>query len=214
MQEITKRVLQAKESQGNESVLAAHLDAIADVYDTDRETVEAIARKVLAEQSDMVGQSFDLKKITNIAWVSALVLIMISVLWLLYQNTQVADRGAHTTEAKAQQKVVEYVSEALAAVNVLKISVAEHHQTYMALPTELAALGVLESELVLNKYIDRMEFTEDATIVMHLSALIGKRYYIKLRPVARIASSALEWECSTNLAQGVVDEIDGCTKQP
>ena len=213
IKEITNRVLQIKQAKEDESVLAAHLDAIADVYETDRKTVESIARKVIAEQvSEKKRRSFNLNEVTKTVWVSALVLVMISVVWLLYRNTQIPYSQPVVEETKSEHyKTAAYVAEALSAVNVLKVVIAEHHANYAELPSSFSDMGVNESEFILNKYINRLALEGDSTTVMTFSQLIGEGYYAKIRPISRIASFSLEWECVTNLTTEVVDLVNACT---
>jgi len=210
IQEITDRVLEAKKAREDESILAAHLDAIADVYEADRDTVESIARNVLNEHAESVQRGFDLPKITRIVWICALVLIMISVIWLLYRSTQ-TPQTVSTQSSIAMQLKLEYVNQAIAAVNVLKINIAEHRQVHGVWPNELSEIGARRSDYILNKYIENIELTEGATIVIHLNDLIGSQHYVTLRPLERIGSDSFEWQCTTNLASEITQLLNQCS---
>jgi len=212
IKEITVRVQQLKQEQTDESVLAANLDAIAEVYETDRATVESIAKDVIS--SDGVSKrAIDLAKIRNIVWISALLLIMVSVIWLLYSNTQAFKRGAPSDISKENKRTVEYVNQALQSLNVVKISLAENFQTTGSMPSSFTEIGVQESELVATKYIDRLQIAGDGsgTVTISLSRLIGDHRYIKLKPMVRIASHEIEWDCRSNLKPEILDALEGCT---
>lgn len=210
IQEISKRVRQVQKEKADESVLAAHLDAIAEVHDTDRATVESIARQVI-DESHTPNTRVDVVQVRNIVWISALVLIMISVIWLLYDNTQtvrIADQDGLT---KNDVRTLSYLSEALASMNVAKIVIIEHYQATGALPKSFAEVGVEEGDLITNKYIKRLQLTDDGALKAQLSNLIGDQYYIKLKPVHRLTSEYLEWDCRSNLEPKLLDEHKACT---
>jgi len=202
--EVKKRVRQFEQKRVDESVLSAHLDAIAEVYKTDRDTVESIARKVIDETTDWV-------KLRNILWVMALVLVIFSVMWLLYNSTQTSGVSNSDKLSKKNERVVRYVQEALVSLNIVKISVAEHVQAMGEMPSSFSEIGIKESELVATKYIDRLQLNDGGIIFVSLSELIGKQRYLELKPVLRIANYQLEWECRSNLDLIVLDEINGCT---
>jgi len=208
--EVKKRVRQFEQKRVDESVLSAHLDAIAEVYKTDRDTVESIARKVIDEGTELTPTT-DWVKLRNILWVMALVLVIFSVMWLLYNSTQTSGVSNSDKLSKKNERVVRYVQEALVSLNIVKISVAEHVQAMGEMPSSFSEIGIKESELVATKYIDRLQLNDGGIIFVSLSELIGKQRYLELKPVLRIANYQLEWECRSNLDLIVLDEINGCT---
>ena len=210
IEEITARVEQVKKEQTDESTLAAHLDAIAEVYETDRTTVESIARKVIGDDAAS-KTSIDLAKVRNIVWISALLLIILAVIWLLYSSTQAVRVSESSDVSKQNQRTLKYVGQALQSLNVVKISIAENFQTTGLMPSSFDEIGVKESELVTTKYIDRIQIASDGTVTVSLSRLIGDQRYIKLKPTIRIASYQIEWDCRSNLEHAILDELEGCT---
>jgi len=210
IKEIKDRVRKVESERAGESILAAHLDAIAEVYGTDRETVESIARNVIAE-SGSTKKQIDFVKARNILWVSALVLIIISVIWLLYNNLQTSPRAESDDLTKSDRRTIGYVSQALASLNVVKVYVAEHVATIGKMPSSFNEIGVKESDLIATKYIDRIQMSKGGVVTVNLSNLIGNQRYLKMKPTLRIASYQVEWECSSNLKEVILDEINGCT---
>lgn len=212
IEEITARVQQVKKERADESILAAHLDAIAEVYETDRTTVESIARKVIGDSSAS-KTSIDIVKVRNIVWISALLLIMLAVIWLLYSNTQAVRVSGSNDMSKQNQRTLTYVDQALLSLNVVKISIAENFQATGLMPSSFLEIGVKESELVTTKYIDRIRIADDGTgtVTVSLSRLIGDQRYIKLTPTIRIASYQIEWDCRSNLEPVILDQLEACT---
>lgn len=208
--DITARVEQAKKAHEDESILAAHLDAIAEVYDTDRAVVESIAREAIGDGGIRV-KSIDLVKVRNVVWISALVLIMFAVIWLLWSNTQTHKISVSNSVSKTDKLAANYVHEALASLNVVKVSMVEHYHAVGTLPSSFAEIGIKESEFIATKYIDRLQIDDNSTITVSLSSLIGEQNYIKLTPVTRIASHTIEWDCRSNMKQAILDETPGCT---
>lgn len=208
IEDIRERVKKVNAERIDESILGAHLDAIAEVYETDRQTVESIARDVIAENGNKI-EKIDLIKLRNTLWVSALILIIISVLWLLYSNLQ--SKPEHQVLSKSNQRTVEYAKEALASLNIVKLMVAEGVASTGQIASSFEEIGIKESEIVLTKYIDRIHMDEQGTITADFSKLVGYQRYIKLKPIFRTASFQLEWDCRSNLEQLVIDEIKGCT---
>lgn len=208
--DITSRVEQAKKAQEDESILAAHLDAIAEVYDTDRAIVESIAREAIGD-GGIHKKSIDLAKVRNVVWISALVLIMIAVIWLLWINAQTHKTSRSDSASKTDKLSASYVHEALASLNVVKVSMVEHYHSAGRLPSSFAEIGIKESELIATKYIERLQMDDNSTIMVSLSGLVGEQRYIKLTPITRIASHTIEWECRSNLKQAILNETPGCT---
>jgi len=208
--EVKKRVRQFERKRVDESVLSAHLDAIAEVYKTDRDTVESIARKVIDEGVEFTPKT-DWVKLRNILWVMTLVLVIFSVMWLLYSSTRTSGVSDSEKLSKKNERIVRYVQEALLSLNIVKISIAEHAQTVGGMPSSFTEIGIRESELVATKYIDRLQLKEGGIIFVSLSELIGEQRYLELKPTLRITNYQLEWECRSNLDPVVLDEIKGCT---
>ena len=212
IKDITDRVRQVKAAKEDESILSAHLDAIADVYCTDRETVESIARNVIAEGSATPKQ-IDFAKVGNILWISALVLIIISVIWLLFNNLQTSKNADSNGLSKADTRKVEYVKEALVSLNVIKVYVSEHVATVGTTPSSFNKIGVKESDFMINKYIDRIQMKEDGTVAVTLSQqLMGDERFITLKPLIQKSTYKVEWDCRSNLKLEILDEIRDCTK--
>lgn len=210
IKDITIRVEQVKREEADETVLSAYLDAIAEVYETDRSTVESIARDVINKKGAS-SYALDWIKIRNITWVLALVLVMLSVIWLLYSSMQAFKSSESSSGSKDNQRAVKYVKEALSSLNIVKIYVAEHFQTMGSMPSSFAEMGIKESDLVATQYIDRLVMTDGGLIIVSLGELIGSQYFLKLKPVMDIANHAIEWDCRSNLALTVLDELDHCT---
>jgi len=212
IKDITDRVRQVKAAKEDESILSAHLDAIADVYGTDRATVESIARNVIAEGS-APPRKMDFAKVRNILWISALVLIIISVIWLLFNNLQTSKKADSNGLSKDDMRKVEYVKEALVSLNVMKVYVSEHVATVGTTPTSFSEIGVKESDFVISKYIDRIQMKEDGTVAVTLShQLIGDERFITLKPLIQKSTYKVEWDCRSNLKLEILDEIKDCTK--
>lgn len=210
IKDITDRVKLVEAERADESILAAHLDAIAEVYSTDRETVESIARKVIAGGGS-TKKNVDFVKARNTLWIAALVLIMVSVIWLLYNNLKITSGTGDDGLSKSDRRTISYVAEALASLNVVKIYTVEHVATTGVMPSSFSEIGIKESDLVVTKYIDRIQMNEAGMVTANLSQLIGDQLYIKMIPVLRIASYQVEWGCRSNLKAVILDEINGCT---
>ncbi len=210
IKDITTRVEQVKREKADEVVLSAYLDAISEVYETDRSTVESIARDVMSEKGAS-SSALDWTKIRNIVWVVALVLVMLSVIWLLYSSTQAFQSSEQNSSSKDNQRTIKYAKEALSSLNIVKISIAEHFQTMGSMPSSFAEIGIKESHFIATQYIDRLSISDEGMVIVSLSELIGKQRYLKLKPVLRIADDQIEWDCRSNLALAVLDELDQCT---
>ena len=190
IRDIQNRVKQVNAHRADESVLSAHLDALADVYDIDRQTIESIARDVIAKQGNKKN-NFDIIKLRNLLWISTLVIIIISVIWLLYNNLQTKPKSTNSNLSKKHQRTTLYVAEALASLNVLKVMSAENLAVTGRFPSSFEEIGVKENELI-TKYISRIKLDNDGTITATFSELINKQQYIKLKPKIRTGSFRID----------------------
>ena len=211
IKEISERVRQVKAMEADEQALSAHLDAIAEVYGSDRETVESIARDIIA-QGDSYNKETSLVNLRNTLWVSLLMLMIVSVVWLLFNNLKVASNVNSNALSKSDQRTINYVKEALASLNLAKVYIAEHVATVGQLPTSFQEIGTKESDFISNKYIDEIKMESSGKLVVGLSPhFISDKRFITLQPTIQTSTYTVEWDCRSNLELAILDEINGCT---
>ena len=207
IEDIQRRVREVNAQRADESELSAHLDALAEVYYIDRRTIESIARDVIAERSDRAS-GLDFIKLRNVLWIGTLVIIIISVIWLLYNNLQNENEPAGLS--KDHERKISYVKEVLASLNVVKVYFAENVATTGQVPSSFQEIGVKENELI-TKYISRIQLQDGGVVIATFSELIDEQQYIKLIPILRTSTYTLDWDCRSNLEQNILDEIKDCT---
>ena len=207
IEDIQRRVREVNAQRADESELSAHLDALAEVHDIDRRTIESIARDVIAERSDKAS-GLDFIKLRNVLWIGTLVIIIISVIWLLYNNLQ--NEAEPAGLSKDHERKISYVKEVLASLNVVKVYFAENVATTGQVPSSFQEIGVMENELI-TKYISRIQLQDGGVVIATFSELIDEQQYIRLIPILRTSTYTLDWDCRSNLEQNILDEIKGCT---
>jgi len=205
IREIAARIAKHKDQQAWDEEFERYLAALAKVYSVDEDTVRHLADQAITARKRETKPP-TAKLILPWVAIGALLLIGAATVWLLYRNLNPADSEARSADVNRQ---VNAVQDALASINVLKISVLEHYQVTGQYPSTFEEIGLRESDFVLSGQVERLTLQPGGEIVV--TNVFSDGATIRLQPYQRIASEAFDWRCLTTLPETVTAAIDGCT---
>ena len=220
MEIISQRVADYKTSKEksklNADEVGSHVDALAEVFDLDKDDVERIAKDVIIKQEQQ--DSFKDKLLDKLIKfgkeiiLTVIVVVIVSLIifgrYTVPQQQQVSsDVNSSSLDHSLFIKKTKIIN-ALNTINPLKVYLLDYYMNEGKYPQSFDDVGVLISDITEMDYIEDVFLGKEGGILVKMDQSIGDNLIVGIFPRSARGGTLIKWQCKTNFS----GYLQGCEK--